>query len=149
MGSDKRVKTKQQGLRFLEVKDSGKRQEFGTGSVRDIPDGKGRFDLIPPTALRRLAIHYENGSRKYGDWNWLLGQPLSRYLNSAERHLCAIKEGLVDEDHVSAVSWNMFSFLTTQKLILEGQLPNELNDLVFTVEDARRQRESKICTGKI
>lgn len=29
------------------LKDSGKRREFGTGSVRDIADGKGRADLLP------------------------------------------------------------------------------------------------------
>lgn len=28
---------------FSEVKDSGKRQDFGTGSVRDTRDGKGRY----------------------------------------------------------------------------------------------------------
>lgn len=124
--------------KFDKVIDSGERQEFATGSARDTRDGKGRFDLIPTYPLRRLAIHYENGAKKYGSWNWILGQPLSRYLDSAERHIQAIKEGLTDEDHISAVSWNMFSFLATKKLIDDGQLPKELDDVVYTVADAKR-----------
>jgi hypothetical protein len=52
------------------VKDSGKRQEFSTGARRDISTGKGRFDLLPPYAITRLAQHFENGSLKYGDRNW-------------------------------------------------------------------------------
>ena len=29
------------------LRDSGERQEFGTGAVRDVSDHKGRFDLVP------------------------------------------------------------------------------------------------------
>ena len=35
--------------------------------------GKGRCDLLPPNALLRLARHFENGSKKYGDRNWEKG----------------------------------------------------------------------------
>jgi len=114
---------------FTEVKDSGARQEFATGSVRDTREGKGRFDLIPTDSLRRLAVHYENGSRKYGDRNWEKGQPLGRYLDSAFRHLVGVLEGLTDEDHASAVSWNLFSYIHTLNLIHAGKLPKELDDL--------------------
>ena len=37
------------------TKDSGARREFTTGSRRDSRRGKGRFDLISPIAIRRLA----------------------------------------------------------------------------------------------
>jgi hypothetical protein len=121
--------------KFTEVKDSGKRQEFTTGSVRDTRDGKGRFDLIPTDALRRLAVHYENGSKKYGDRNWEKGQPLSRYIDSAMRHLCAVLEGLEDEDHASAVSWNLFAYIHTRNLIRAGILPKELDDLGHVKQD--------------
>jgi hypothetical protein len=60
---------------MFEVKDSGKRQEFETGAVRDVRDGKGRYDLISPYALKRLAIIYERGALKYGDDNYLKGMP--------------------------------------------------------------------------
>lgn len=116
---------------FKEVKDSGKRQEFVTGSLRDTREGKGRFDLIPTYPLRRLAKHYENGASKYGDRNWEKGQPLSRYIDSAMRHLVGVLEGLSDEDHASAVSWNMFAYIHTLKLIEDGKLPKELDDLGY------------------
>ena len=114
---------------FTEVKDSGKRQEFDTGSVRDSRDGKGRFDLLPPEFLRRLARHCENGARKYGDRNWEKGQPLSRFLDSAMRHIVCILAGDSDEDHEAAAAWNIMAFITTKERIARGVLPRELNDL--------------------
>ena len=33
------------------IKDSGQRREFETGAVRDISEGKGRFDLLPLDVL--------------------------------------------------------------------------------------------------
>jgi hypothetical protein len=36
------------------VKDSGARQSFDTGAVRDIQAGKGRFDLITPFMLQAV-----------------------------------------------------------------------------------------------
>lgn len=111
------------------VRDSGKRQEFTTGSVRDLPDGKGRFDLISPIALRRLAQHFESGAKKYGDRNWEKGQPLSRYIDSALRHINNYMEGDRAEDHLIAAVWNLMAFVHTQELVLNGELPNELNNL--------------------
>lgn len=47
------------------IKDSGERREFGTGAVRDMATGKGRFDLLPWAVIRALAIHYQKGCEKY------------------------------------------------------------------------------------
>ena len=115
--------------KFDKVKDSGSRQEFNTGSVRDTNKGKPRYDLITPIALYRLAIHYANGSVKYGDRNWEKGQPLSRYIESTERHLQKMKIGLQDEDHEAAIIWNIMAFIHTKTMIEGGALPKELNDL--------------------
>ena len=60
--------------------DSGKRRDFPTGSRRDSREGKGRYDLISPIALRRLALVCERGAAKYGDRNWEKGQPMSGYI---------------------------------------------------------------------
>jgi hypothetical protein len=114
---------------FDAVADSGERQLFSTGSVRDTHDGKGRFDLIPFYPLFRLARHYENGAVKYGDRNWQKGQPLSRYLDSAARHIWRLIDGAVEEDHAAAAAWNLFGFLWTAHKIMAGELPAELNDL--------------------
>lgn len=121
--------------KFDKVKDSGERQEFETGSVRDTNIGKGRFDLIAPYAMLRIAQHYENGARKYGDHNWTLGQPLSRYMDSAMRHMTKIIMGLEDEDHLSAACWNLLAVIETQKRIELGILPKELDDLLDTYKD--------------
>lgn len=143
------------------IKDSGNRTEFETGAVRDIQQGKGRFDLMPldilsevfavefadefeegsiadvlksiadfkrtgnkrwlciaiahysqavhvdlPKLMLDVAKHFENGALKYGEHNWQKGIPISRYIDSAVRHLmkdCACE---TDEDHAAAFVWN-------------------------------------------
>jgi hypothetical protein len=114
---------------FEGVNDSGERQEFSTGSVRDTRTGKGRFDLIPPVSLKRLAQHFENGAVKYGDRNWEKGQPISRYLDSAIRHLYDFLGGDRSEDHLAAAAWNAFAAIHTEQKVADGELPVELNDL--------------------
>ena len=121
---------------FAEVKDSGAREEFQTGSVRDTRMGKGRYDLITPIGLRRLAQHYENGARKYGDRNWEKGQPLSRYLDAAIRHTYAYIAGAREEDHLAAAAWNILAAIHTQELARRGRLPRELDDLEQEASDA-------------
>lgn len=144
------------------IKDSGNRTEFETGAVRDIQQGKGRFDLMPldimadlfwshrhstakelvtisdivanidrfgRTGLSRylmeavdgyasmtkkdifrlmldVARHFENGALKYGEHNWQKGIPISRYIDSALRHLMKDLAGETDEDHAAAFVWN-------------------------------------------
>ena len=114
---------------YSEVKDSGERQEFETGSRRDTRCGKGRYDLIPAYPMYRLARHFENGAVKYGDRNWEKGQPLSRYLDSCMRHLWKVINGDNDEDHEAAVAWNIFAYMHTLNVINEGTLPESLDDL--------------------
>lgn len=111
------------------TKDSGQRQEWNTGSVRDVAVGKGRFDLIPTEPVRRLAKLYERGAVKYGERNWEKGQPLMRYLDSALRHINCLIAGEPLEDHATAVVWNMFGFIYTQTKVAAGMLPKELNDM--------------------
>ena len=114
---------------FDHVEDDGNQQEFNTGSKRSSREGKGRFDLIPSHALTRLAQHFENGAKVYGDRNWEQGQPLSRYLDSAMRHLVKYLGGGRSEDHIIACAWNCFAFVQTQKWIADGKLPQELDDM--------------------
>ena len=124
--------------KFNHVKDSGKRQSFNTGSVRDTNDGKPRFDLISLIALYRLAMHYANGAKKYGDRNWEKGQPLSRYIESAERHLFKEKMGFTDEDHASALIWNIMAYIHTKTLIQTGDLPSELDNMPKYSDEIRK-----------
>lgn len=114
---------------FNEVKDSGKRQKFATGSNRDTREGKGRYDLLPAYAIWRLARHYENGATKYGDRNWEKGQPLSRYLDSMTRHAFKFLGGSREEDHLAAVAWNALAYIETEHRIEQGILSPDLDDM--------------------
>ena len=111
------------------TKDSGVRQTFDTGSQRDSRTNKGRYDLISPIAIRRLAGVYERGAIKYDARNWEKGQPLSRYVDSALRHIFQYLEGSRDEDHVAQALWNLVAIIHTETMIERGKLPKELNDL--------------------
>jgi hypothetical protein len=112
-----------------EIKDSGQRRDFGTGAVRDMSQGKGRFDLIPWQTIRALAIHYEKGCKKYGDRNWEKGIPVSSFLDSAMRHLAQVVDGRDDENHLVASLWNIACAYQTILWIQEGKLPPELYNL--------------------
>lgn len=114
----------------MEIKDSGTRREFATGSVRDAADGKGRYDLLPDYAIQALALHFENGAKKYGPDNWRKGQPLRGYLDSARRHLARYSRGERDEPHLLAAAWNIMCLIDTLIRINRGQLPKELHDLL-------------------
>lgn len=114
---------------MFETKDSGTREVFVTGSQRDSRTGKGRFDLVPFHPLQRLAQLYERGAIKYQPGNWKKGQPLSRYQDSAARHLYQLIDGDKSEDHAAAVAWNMFAFMWTAEAIRTGKLPAELDDI--------------------
>ncbi len=98
------------------TKDSGKREEMATGSVRDSREGKGRFELISPFALARIAGVYERGAAKYASRNWEKGQPYSRFLDSALRHMNRFAMGWTDEDHVAQAAWNLLAILHFQEL---------------------------------
>lgn len=89
------------------LKDSGQRQQFETGAVRDSETGKGRFDLLPTQLLFRLAQHYERGAVKYDDRNWEKGMSISRCIDSALRHITKYIAGWNDEPHLDAAIWNL------------------------------------------
>lgn len=155
------------------IKDSGERREFETGAVRDMAEGKGRFDLMPLSEVADLfggdhrifriimdlskmldpglkysepfatnaiynfiaycknkdfddvtvsdiaeymlevAIHFEEGAKKYGEHNWEKGLPLNSYVDSATRHLMKHISGMTDERHDRAFIWNMLAYAYT------------------------------------
>ena len=193
--------------KFNKVQDSGKRQQFNTGSQRDTDEGKGKPHLIAGepfiklneykknrapldneqhsdtesltgeiencllryteivenreqnlnyilqamdltciliswdegggyhSAFKRLAIHYENGAKKYDANNWRKGQPVSRYYDSAKRHLDKLIDGSDDEDHYSALLWNLVGIVQTKIDVEKGILPVELDNYPFTLKE--------------
>lgn len=99
------------------IDDSGERMVYGKGlAMREPATGKGRYDLITPFGIRRLALWYEAGSRKYADRNWEKGMPFSRYIDSAKRHIDKFVMGMEDEDHLAAAAWNILAIIHHQEL---------------------------------
>ena len=113
---------------MTEIKDSGSRTAFVTGSQRDTQKGKPAPSLVPTSVIMKLALHYGKGAAKYELRNWELGQPISQYIDSAERHLMKWKLGMTDEDHLSSCLWNIVCLDWTLDAIHLGELPQELDD---------------------
>lgn len=111
------------------IKDTGTHEEFSTGAKRDQREGKGRYDLIPPYALHRLAQVYEKGAKKYAARNWEKGMPLHLFADSAIRHSFQYLNGDRDEDHLGHAVFNLMAIIELERRIEEGLLPKELNDL--------------------
>ena len=101
------------------IKDSGDRTEFNTGAVRDMQGGKGDMLSLPMDALLRLSIHYQEGAKKYGRFNYLKGIPVSSFLDSAERHLAKYIAGWDDEDHLAAAAFNILGALQMEETLPE------------------------------
>lgn len=98
----------------MKIADSGNRHEFETGAVRDMQEGKGRCDLLPPLAILRLARHFEEGAKKYGERNWEKGIPINSFIDSSLRHILKYMAGEDDEDHLVAAAWNLMCALETE-----------------------------------
>lgn len=89
------------------INDSGERTEFRTGAVRDLHEGKGRFDLLPLNAIWEVAKHAEKGSQKYGEHNVDKGIPVHSLFDSAIRHAFKWFLRWDDEPHLEAACWNL------------------------------------------
>jgi hypothetical protein len=100
----------------FEVKDSGQRQQFDSGMVRDVADGKTEWHRVADgPMLQRWAEHLTKGGVKYPDVapgvaNWTLAAGAvewARVRASAFRHFMQWFFGARDEDHAAAVYFNI------------------------------------------
>ncbi len=85
--------------------------KFESGAERTVKTGKGRYDLIPPWALKRLARVYEVGGLMRGDRNWEKGIPFSRCLDSVLRHTEQYLAGDESEDHLAQAAFWLFAVM--------------------------------------
>lgn len=95
----------------FQTKDSGQRQEFSTGMVRDTSADKPRYDLIWQPGIKRVAELMARGASKYSARNWEKAstqEELDRFKESALRHMYQWLEGDRTEDHMAAVVFNLF-----------------------------------------
>ena len=60
-------------------------------------------------AFLEVSKHYEEGAKKYGEYNWQKGIPCHSYIDSAIRHLMKWCRGDNDEPHDRAFLWNILS----------------------------------------
>ncbi len=103
-------------LQEFTINDSGKREEFNSGMVRDTQVGKPQFTrILDGPMFDRWAIHLTKATAKYADIapgkpNWTLADgeaELHRFRESAFRHFRAWLSGKTDEDHASATFFNI------------------------------------------
>ncbi len=98
-----------EGVKDYKIKDSKKRKVFSTGMQRD-SENKILYDLIPLFIIDRFAAHLTKGAKKYQKRNWekaCTEEELERFIASADRHFAAWLRGEEDEDHVSALIFNL------------------------------------------
>lgn len=93
------------------VKDSGERQQFESGMVRDTTEDKIDYSLVfDGPMLERLAAHMTKGAKKYSSRNWMKAindEEKERFRESATRHFVQWLRGDRDEDHAAAVMFNI------------------------------------------
>ena len=84
--------------------------KYKGGFKREDKSHKLDFTLIPIPVLKRLAKHYTEGAKAHGKNNWMKSKDLETFKQSAYRHFIAWMENQKDEDHSSALVWNVFCY---------------------------------------
>lgn len=62
-----------------------------------------------------VSKHFEEGAKKYGEYNWQKGIPTHCYIDSAVRHYLKYLRGDTDEPHDRAFVWNILCCIWTCK----------------------------------
>jgi hypothetical protein len=95
----------------MEIKDSGKREQFESGMQRDVEDDKLDYTLaLDGPMFDRFVAHLTKGAKKYEARNWMKAsgnREYQRFKRSALRHFMQWFRGDVDEDHAAAVWFNI------------------------------------------
>lgn len=83
----------------MSIKDSGARQEFATGAVRDIQEGKGRCDLLPLDVVAPLIPAH--------DYRHRVVMSISDFMEKGDtRHLYAALEWFLEVRR-----WDLYTML--------------------------------------
>lgn len=65
------------------------------------------------TMILELSKQFEQGAKKYGEYNWQKGIPTNCYIDSAVRHYLKYLRGDKDEPHDRAFVWNIVCCIWT------------------------------------
>lgn len=68
-----------------------------------------------PAMWLEVSKHFEEGAKKYGEYNWHKGIPTHCYIDSAVRHYLKYLRGDTDERHDRAFVWNILCCIWTCK----------------------------------
>lgn len=84
---------------------SEQQETFPTGAKRSAL--VGRYDLLSPIGMRRMAEAAADGVEKYEPYNCERGLGVLVYLNHALAHIYAYLGGDRSEDHLGHAAWNL------------------------------------------
>jgi len=96
------------------LSDSGKRQEFSSGAVRDLQEGKGRYDLLPAYAMQEL-ISRDFYKKDFGDIHYTAFPEQAINLT-----LQIFREPERAEELALKAAGRMLYFMDVQKNITQG-----------------------------
>lgn len=115
--------------------------QLPTGAIRCANTAAGataRYDLLPPTPLRRWAEAFGEGAAKYGEDNWLKGFDARNLMNHLEAHIQMYKSGDHSEDHLAHAMWNLGALMH-----FEETRPDLMNLPNYQEAAKRRINESR------
>lgn len=72
-----------------------------------------RNNLDSNDMFLEVSKHFEEGAKKYGEYNWQKGIPTHCYIDSAVRHYLKHLRGDKDEPHDRAFVWNILCCIWT------------------------------------
>lgn len=103
---------------------------------RENKDHKIEYTQIPPQMLKRLAYHYTEWGKVHWAFNRLKWDRdyQEDMKKSAFRHFMSWIGWEHDEDHMSALIWNMFSYETLQ-LKQEWWLDNYMEKILVWLKE--------------
>lgn len=89
-----------------------------TGDIKYLENALQRFidkhyNKDMSTAFLEVSKHFEEGAKKYGEYNWQKGIPTHCYIDSAVRHYLKYLRGDTDEEHGKAFIWNVICCIWT------------------------------------
>lgn len=72
-----------------------------------------RYNCSIEDMFLEVSKHFEEGAKKYGEYNWQKGIPTHCYIDSATRHYLKWLRGDEDEPHDRAFVWNILCCMWT------------------------------------
>lgn len=92
---------------------------MGTGQTEHLyyalESFRNLWGIPTETMILEVAKHFEDGAKKYGEYNWQKGIPVKCYVDSAVRHYLKWLRGDEDEPHDRAFCWNIMCAIWTCK----------------------------------